>query len=389
MSPALLVPAGLAALAAVLVPLLIHLARRSEQRPVVFAALRWLQPKPKPRHRLRFDEWPLLLVRLLLLVMLALLLARPVLLDPVDDVARVAVVPGVELPARRTDVAPDAAKWLWLAPGFPAISDGGPPPTGEASVTSLLRELDAQLPPGAPLTVLVPDVLEGVDAQRPVLSRGVDWRVRAGAMPPRTAAKTAPPPRLTIRHDEGGTDAARYLRAVHAAWQPSAANAAPGSGVPSAPLPPRDQVLAWLVSGGVPAPVLEWVRAGGTLLIDDRSAVPSGAPATPLWRGEGGEVLVEGGPVGDGRVLRFTRPLAPATMPVLLEPTFPSTLRRLLEPPPAAPARVVAAVHVPSTGAAPFPTPPRDLTPWFVLAILLVFAIERALATATRGREAP
>ena len=64
MNLALLLPAGLAALAAVLLPLLIHLARRSEQRPTVFAALQWLRRKPKPRHRIRFDEWPLLLVRL-------------------------------------------------------------------------------------------------------------------------------------------------------------------------------------------------------------------------------------------------------------------------------------------------------------------------------------
>ena len=40
MNLALLLPAGLAALAALLLPLLIHLARRSEQRPTVFAALR-------------------------------------------------------------------------------------------------------------------------------------------------------------------------------------------------------------------------------------------------------------------------------------------------------------------------------------------------------------
>ena len=79
MNPALLLPAALAALAALIVPLLIHLARRSEQRPADFAALRWLRQKPKPRHRIRFDEWPLLWLRLLLLALLALWLARPVL----------------------------------------------------------------------------------------------------------------------------------------------------------------------------------------------------------------------------------------------------------------------------------------------------------------------
>ena len=81
---ALLLPAGLAALAALLLPLLLHLARRHEQTPTDFAALRWLRQKPKPRHRIRFDEWPLLLLRLLLLALLALWLAKPVL-SGMDD----------------------------------------------------------------------------------------------------------------------------------------------------------------------------------------------------------------------------------------------------------------------------------------------------------------
>ena len=85
MSLAFLIPAALAALGALLIPLAIHLARRSEQRPTAFAALRWLRQKPKPRHRIRFDEWPPLLLRLLLLALLALWLARPVLSGWDDD----------------------------------------------------------------------------------------------------------------------------------------------------------------------------------------------------------------------------------------------------------------------------------------------------------------
>ncbi|MEL4017015.1 BatA domain-containing protein, partial [Dryocola clanedunensis] len=73
----LLFPLGLLALAAWLVPLLIHLARRHQYAPLDFAALRWLQARIRPRQKIRFDEWPLLLVRLLLLATLALLLARP------------------------------------------------------------------------------------------------------------------------------------------------------------------------------------------------------------------------------------------------------------------------------------------------------------------------
>ena len=82
MTPLLLAPLGLAALAALIGPLLIHLRRRTEEVPVDFAALRWLDPRPRPRQRLQFDEWPLLALRLLLVALLALLLARPAVPPP-------------------------------------------------------------------------------------------------------------------------------------------------------------------------------------------------------------------------------------------------------------------------------------------------------------------
>ena len=112
MAMGLLFPAALAALVALIVPLVIHIARRSEQQPTNFAALRWLRQKPRPRSRLRFDEWPLLLLRLLLLALVALFLARPVLWGAADQSPYVAVVPGA-----RVDPAafPDARlHWLFI-----------------------------------------------------------------------------------------------------------------------------------------------------------------------------------------------------------------------------------------------------------------------------------
>ena len=136
-----LFPAGLTALAALLLPLLIHLARRDEQQRIDFAALRWLSARPRPRRRIRFDEWPLLLVRLLLLALLAVLLARPALHGIEDETPRVAVAPGVDATAARNALASDKAQWLWLAPGFPAFDM--PPPRPAQPLASLLRELDA------------------------------------------------------------------------------------------------------------------------------------------------------------------------------------------------------------------------------------------------------
>ena len=62
MTLALLAPLGLAALAALALPLLIHLVRRLQLVDTEFAALRWISPRAQPRRRLRFERpWLLLL----------------------------------------------------------------------------------------------------------------------------------------------------------------------------------------------------------------------------------------------------------------------------------------------------------------------------------------
>jgi hypothetical protein len=381
---AFLLPAGLAALAAVLLPLIIHLARRSEQRPTVFAALQWLRQKPKPRHRIRFDEWPLLLVRVGLVALVGVLLAKPVLFGAASHAPYVAVAPGVDVAqAKRVAVAKDA-RWHWLAPGFPALS--ATPAQSEASITSVLRELDATLPSDVALTVLVPAQLDGVDAQLPTLSRKVDWRVVASPSPPGRGVgeRVRHPTQLSIRYTPDRKDAVRYLRAANLAWQ-----AKPDVAPSTQALDPKSKNAAWLASGPVPVDVIEWVRAGGTVLLDAQATIADMPALVPVWRDDDGTTLVEGAALGKGRVLSFTKLLVPAQMPVLLEGDFPQHLRTALEAAPAMPARVSAADHAPTTGAAAFPPSPRDIAPWLVLLILLVFAIERWMATRPRRGVAP
>jgi hypothetical protein len=379
-SLAFLLPAGLAALAAVLLPLIIHLARRSEQRPTVFAALQWLRQKPKPRHRIRFDEWPLLLVRLLLVALTALLLARPVLFGADSGTPWVVVVPGVDAARARSELVAKDARWHWLSPGFPSLVATSPAKP-DASITSLLRELDAQLPADVALTVLVPEQLDGVDAQVPRLSRRVDWRVvRVKQSQPDVAAERASAPNLVVRYAPARADAVRYLRAASNAWQAPVTDIAPST----RPLPPRSMQLAWLVPGSVPVDIIEWTGQGGTVLLDAQASIAGLPNLVPLWRDRDGTTLVEGAALGNGKVMRLTRSLAPADMPVLLDGDFPRQLRALFDPVPRAPARVAAADHAPTTGGSAFPPIPRDLAQWLLALIALVFAIERWMATGRR-----
>jgi hypothetical protein len=376
MTPLLLAPLGLAALAALIVPLLIHLRRRTEDVQVDFAAMRWLDALPRPKQRIRFDEWLLLALRLLLVACLALLLARPAVLGWEDDGPRVLVAPGVAPAAAREAAGPEADA-RWIAPGFPALDTAAP--ANRVPLASLIRQFDAELPKGAPLTVLVPSVIDGVDAGAIRLTRKVEWRVIEG--PARSAAtQPAPAPTLAVRHAAGQAAALRYFRAAADAW-----GAAPQfSAEASAALPPRGAVLVWLTPGPVPADVTDWVSAGGTALLGSAAEVAMPAATASLWADETGETLAEGGMLGAGQLLRFTRPLEPAAMPELLSPDFATILRDLVAPPAPPPARMVAAAAEPVAGVAPFPLPPRELAAWLGVLIALTFLAERLLASRAR-----
>ncbi len=360
MTPALLLPAALAALAALVIPLVIHLARKTEQRPTEFAALRWLRERPRPRHRPRLDEWPLLIARLLLLALLAVWLARPAVFGAADTSPVVAVAPGADAEPVSQD-----ARGIWLAPGFPDLAA---PPPRSAPIASLVRQLDAELPPGVPLRIVVPAVLHGVDAERPRLSRAVTWQVAPGAMPAPPPPRSAPT--FAVR---GGS---RYIAA--------AATAIGGRdiGPTTLPIRPDTRALAWIAPGPLPPVVRAVLDGDGTVLVGNATAIEGAA--TPVHRDALG-ALVEQVATPRGRLLRFTRPLVPERVPDLLDPAVPRRLAALFAAGATPPARVMARDYRPIAGAAAFPQPATDLRPWLAVIIAALFLVERLLATRRRG----
>ncbi len=370
MSLALLLPAGLAALVALALPLVIHIARASEARITDFAALRWLGEKPRPRHRIRFDEWLLLALRLILLALVALWLARPVLEGTGGSRPWVVAIPGVDAATARAR-AGDKARLHWLAPGFPTLDRA--PPAAPLPVGSLLRELDATLPAGTPLTVLVPPILEGADAERPRLSRAVTWTIVPGrmatAVPPRPA-----PFRLALRYAPTETGL-RYIRAAALALDANI-------GTAGKPLPPSG-ALIWFVPGPLPAEVRRHAEAGATVLAAANTAPGTGDRAIVL-RDAAGAPLVESTALGAGRLLRFTRPLNPTALPELLDPAFASRIGALLRAPLPAPARVAARDYRPETGGLPPLRAVQEVQPWLALLIAALVLVERWFATSRR-----
>jgi hypothetical protein len=381
MSLVFLFPLGLLALAAWALPLLLHLVRRERRTPTDFAALRWLALRTKPRARLRLDEIPLLAVRLALLAAIALLFARPALTGGGDGAWDV-VHPSLSAPTMTGD---DGVQRRWLAAGFPPLD--APAPAATVPTASLLRQLDAELPAGATLTVRVPARLDGLDGERPRLSRPVRWHVVGTAAPaPAPVLPATHAPRLAIRHDAAHAGAVRWLRAVAIAWRGDEPGEPDVSG-PDAALPADPHaIVAWFASGPLPPAVRAWIEHGGTVLLAADSVWPLPAAGAPVR--DGGRVIAEAAVSGRGRIVRLRVAPTPAEWPALAEPTFPRTLRDLLAPRPPAPARGDAAALAPERGGPAFDAAAREFPALLAWLVLALFALERMLATGRRGGDA-
>jgi hypothetical protein len=235
-------------------------------------------------------------------------------------------------------------------------------------LSTLIRQLDTELAPGVPLTLIVPEILAGLDAERLQLSRRVTWQVVDGAMP----AAEMRPTTLGFELPAGSDPALRYLQAAAAALKPAGA--------------PDLTVVVHLAPGPLPDRLRAAIGDGATLLAGP--AVTGVGAGTVVWRDTDGQPLATLQRIGRGRLYRFTRPLSPAAMPVLLDPDFPRQLAAMLAPP-ALPTRAMARDMMPGIGAAAWPVPARDLRPWLDFALTALFLVERFLATRRRRAVSP
>lgn len=335
MSLAWALPWAFAGLAALGVPLLLHLDRRRSVQRWPFAALRWIAAQARPRRTWRLVEWVLLVLRSLLIAALVAWLAQPLLRGlPREAVHWIAVAPGAAAPA-------DAAHAVWLAPGFPAIA--APRPASDAPVSSLLREFDARLAPGDTLEVRVPAVVRGLDEAAIVLSRHVQWVVAEGDAAWR-GAHTPAKPVLALRYADEGAPLLRQVRAALRAWE------------------------------RVPALAVRLDEAPA-----DRP-VPAHADAV---------LHVGSAPMAAGLAAHSLQLDAANVSPALLQsPDFPRWLHRELFGDAPAPDGAPAAAVVPGVGARIAAPPPWPLRSWLAGLAAAVFLLERLLATARRAKAA-
>ena len=421
-------PANLWTLAALVLPLAIHLWRRPP-RTVRLGSLRFLQTGARRLQDLRWREYALLATRLCLLTVLGLGLARPLWRQPPSiRPVRWALLDPAAAPAgpsldRLRALQAAGSEMRLLAPAFPLIHATPADPTAAASdLWSLLREADATLPAGSSLAVFSPGRLASLRGVRPSLARvRVDWTDTPAAPAPPSLPPASPPtpPPLTILilHAPDRAEDARYVSAaLHALSQagprPLTVTVTPLPAAAS-PTPVADWTF-WLADQPVPTAL----AAHAANLLSDAPAdaatnsapgwiIPqpgvSGPPVrlwrralfiegSPVWTDETGAPLLTLAHGGHGAHWRFGSRFHPAWNDLPLGPALPASLRGLLagpfHPPVAAtnpsladPSQCLPSDR-PATVAAPLLAPPEvqdDPSFLWKLAALL-FGLERFLS---------
>lgn len=371
-----LLPSALAALAAIALPLLIHLSRRSEHKPTDFAALRWLSAHRRPQRKWLLQERVLLAIRILLLIALAVFLAQAVRIKQAKPVHWVVVIPGAKPAGVNNLPAGKNVEWHWLSPGYPLFEQ--PLPSSTIALSSLLRELDSQLPKTAELTILAPEKLAGLDGERMRISRKVNWLITPGEMKLPDSAKPVKSVKFSIRYDAAHAKNVMYFQAAQRSWQSDknksiAADATLLSDVP----PSKDTVLVWLASGKLPPSIVQWLQQGGTLIAAKELTLPAFNEAFPVWRDAQGAVILRESKMARGRILQWQVPLSPSAMPLLLSTEFPDHLFSILRPKSESINSGFALQQTPEKSAMLWPERPEPLWPWLLWAIVFLFIVER------------
>lgn len=382
----LLAPGALLALAVLAVPPLIHLRRRSEQKLLRFAALRWLGQGARPQRQLRLEHRLLLLSRLCLLAVLAFLLALPVWRSAAAPGASwLVVTPGLDPAAARAAAEGSPVEWRWLAPAFPSLDAAAPAPPGNG-FASLLRQLDNELPPGAALQVMVPQELSGLDAERLQLRHKVEWRVMPGGATPQAQrqAHATNKLKLALRYEAQHAAGLPLVHALAAAWRASDLEVSVDEARSDAPPAQTIDALFWF-GADLPETLRLWARGGGILI----ATAPGAAATAEASDSSTGTALPTPISFGQGRLLLFPTPLDPARNPALRNPALPARLLALLRhdaaPPDRAPA--VSVTPLAATEAVTDRADATSLEAWTALLAALLFLAERILSlrAARRG----
>lgn len=218
---ALLNPGALIALAALALPIMIHLFSRSRGRRVLVGNIDFYrQPRRQRVFELRVVQWPLLLLRLLTLAVAALLLAdlaRPERLRLPGDTSYVtpAWLESADRATKETIADEVAAGRVYvLAPGLPPLNGGTQLPEDPTTdAMSLLAQRFADTEHLGNVTVHAVASTADFPGRLPSFGNGIDWRLITNAAEP--SGDWLPALDVAIHHSpDRAADAALAMRAV-------------------------------------------------------------------------------------------------------------------------------------------------------------------------------
>ncbi len=345
----LLAPAGLFGLLALAIPVAIHLISRGRGRRVLIGNIELVRAARQTRvTSLRLTQWLLLLLRVLIVIVAALLLARLALqgIGSVDEDASY-VTPGwlrAASGAERAELLDPDARVLTagypLAQGYePGIADP------DYDIWPLLAERLSTLRHAGTVDVYTEPGIAAFGRHRPKLPNAVSWHVASSA-----AETEAPESRGLVIHDPARADDVRRLGLALAALQ-------------------RHRV-----------PRLQWQAC----LVDD--ATCTGQPRDwVMW-------LADAEPPND--IARLYRPRGEAWQLAVSDPRYPEVLLdRVLgeEQRRRAWQQIPLGADVLSAGAEPtgsIPLPHRPWHHWLGFLLLVLWAFERLLSERRRAANA-
>jgi hypothetical protein len=347
----LLAPAGLVGLLAIAIPVAIHLISRGRGRRVLIGNIELVRAARQSRvTALRLTQWPLLLVRIAIVVVATLLLARLALQGIDSAEAGVSyVTPGwlrAATDAERTDLLSLEPAARVLTAGYPPAREYDP---GNADpdydVWPLLAERLSTLRHAGVVDVYTEPRVSAFGGHRPKLPNAIRWQLAAAAMEPEVLV-----PRGLVIHDSDRAGEVRRIERALAALQ-------------------RHRV-----------PQMRWK----TCATDDVMC-RSGPRDWIVW-------LADAEPPGDIGDARLYRPQGPTWRLALSDPRYPDVLleallsdaqrRQIWQPLPASSDVLAAGAESPGS----VPLPHRSLHLWLGLLLVALWSVERLLCE--RGRAA-
>ena len=346
----LLAPAGLLGLLAIAIPVVVHLISRGRGRRVLIGNIELVRAARQSRvTALRLTEWLLLLLRIAIVVVATLLLARLALQGTGDaEPGASYVTPGWLRSATDTE----RAELLSLEPaarvlttGYPFARDYDPGAAdAEHDAWPLLAERLSTLRHAEAVDVYAEPRMAAFGSHRPKLPNAIEWRLAAAATEP-----VAPASRGLVIHDSDRVEEARQL----------------------------ERALATLKRHRVPQ--LAWE----TCLSDDVTCT-SGSRDWVAW-------LADAAPPGDMGEARLYRPQGPAWRSAMSDPRYPEALldtllsdaqqRQLWRPLPVSGDVLDGGAESPGS----VPLPHRPLQLWLGLLLAALWALERLLSERRRA----